>query len=53
VVAAFGESKRQALSVALSQPDSAMPLAMVMREKSRVLLLLDPEAASGIRLKNR
>jgi 6-phosphogluconolactonase len=53
VVAAFGESKRQALGAALSQPDSAMPLAMVMREKARVLLLLDPEAASGIRLNNR
>jgi hypothetical protein len=26
---------------------------MVMREKSRVLLLLDPEAAGGIRLKDR
>jgi 6-phosphogluconolactonase len=53
VVAAFGESKTQALSVALSQPNSAMPLALVMRETARVLLLLDPEAASGIRLKNR
>jgi 6-phosphogluconolactonase len=53
VVAAFGESKREALSDALSQPQSAIPLAMVMREKARVLLLLDPEAASGIRLKNR
>jgi 6-phosphogluconolactonase/glucosamine-6-phosphate isomerase/deaminase len=53
VVAAFGESKSQALSDALSQPQSAIPLAMVMREKARVLLLLDPEAASGIRLKNR
>jgi 6-phosphogluconolactonase len=48
VVAAFGESKRQALHDALSRPDSATPLAMVVREKARVLMLIDPEAASGI-----
>jgi len=53
VIAAYGESKSQALSVALSQPQSAMPLAMVMREKARVLLLLDPDAASGIRPNDR
>jgi 6-phosphogluconolactonase len=53
VIAAFGVSKREALSEALSQPNSAMPLAMVMHERARVLLLLDPEAASGIRLKSR
>jgi 6-phosphogluconolactonase len=53
VIAAFGESKRQALSAALSEPNSGMPLAMLMREKARVLLLVDPEAASGIRLTKR
>src|SRR5262245_43186488 len=45
VIAAFGASKREALSDALSQRNSTMPLAIVMREKARVLLLLDPEAA--------
>jgi 6-phosphogluconolactonase len=46
VVAAFGRSKAQAISSAIDQPDSPLPLARVIRGQARVLFLLDEEAAA-------
>jgi len=48
VVAAFGRSKMQALRDALLHRNSSLPVAMIVREHARVLLLLDRDAASGI-----
>ncbi len=44
-VAAFGESKAAALQVALEDPASMLPAALVARRRGQTLFLLDPPAA--------
>jgi 6-phosphogluconolactonase len=48
VVAAFGESKADALRDALIAPDAMSPLAVVLRRTRRPLVLADPAAATLI-----
>jgi 6-phosphogluconolactonase len=45
VVAAFGESKAPALGEALTQEDSLLPVALVLRQAGRSLLVADHAAA--------
>ena len=45
VVAALGGAKAEIVRQALAEPDSALPLALVLRRARRAVLLLDPEAA--------
>ena len=47
VIAAFGESKARVVRAALEDPDSSLPVALVLRHARRVLLLLD-QAARGL-----
>jgi 6-phosphogluconolactonase len=47
VVAAFGRSKAPAVHLALHDPPSSLPLALVTRRARRAFFLLDPEAAGG------
>lgn len=47
VVAALGRSKAAAVRLALHDPQSSLPLALVTRRARRSLFLLDPEAAEG------
>jgi PPK2 family polyphosphate:nucleotide phosphotransferase len=53
VVAAFGEGKSAAVREALEDRSSALPLAQAVRRAPRVLFLLDPAAASGLRPRPR
>jgi 6-phosphogluconolactonase len=53
VVAAFGSSKASAIKDALNNPESALPVASVLRRSARVLLLLDPDAAAQLSGKAR
>ena len=46
VVAAFGRSKAEVMREALANPDSALPVAMVIRRAPRTLVLLDRDAGS-------
>lgn len=48
VVAALGDSKAAAVRDALQNADSLLPLARVVRGASRILVLLDPAAASRL-----
>jgi 6-phosphogluconolactonase len=48
VVAAFGESKAEALRAALEDVDSALPVARVARSARRAVFLLDPGAAARL-----
>jgi 6-phosphogluconolactonase len=45
-VAAFGDSKAEALRAALQDPGSALPVAQLARAAKKALFLLDPSAAS-------
>jgi 6-phosphogluconolactonase len=45
VVAAFGASKRAAMTAALGDPSSALPVARLLRRARCALVLLDPAAA--------
>lgn len=45
VIAAFGGTKARAVRAALEDRDSSLPVALVLRQARRVLLLLDPPAA--------
>jgi len=47
-VAAFGESKAEALGAALKDPASALPVARVARRARSMLFLLDPAAAARV-----
>lgn len=47
VVAAFGEAKADVVRAALRDPSSTLPLARVLRQARRALLLLDPDADRG------
>jgi 6-phosphogluconolactonase len=49
VVAAFGETKADAVRAALHDPNSTLPIARVLHRSRRALVLLDPEAASETR----
>ena len=44
-VAGFGDSKAQAIRAAVEEPDSQIPVALVVRAARRALLLVDPAAA--------
>jgi 6-phosphogluconolactonase len=46
VVAAFGEAKARALREAAGDPESSLPLALVLRRTRRALILADPAAAA-------
>jgi 6-phosphogluconolactonase len=46
VVAAFGHAKAQVMQEALMNPESALPVALVLRHAARPLVLLDRDAAS-------
>jgi 6-phosphogluconolactonase len=53
VVAALGKSKARVIydalgHAALERDESALPVALVLRQSERVLLLLDPEAAANV-----
>jgi 6-phosphogluconolactonase len=48
VVAAMGEGKAGVLREALEDPASELPVAQAMRGAGRVVVLLDPPAASGL-----
>ena len=45
VVAAFGDSKAEAVREALAVPDSQLPVALALRAAERALVLIDPPAA--------
>jgi 6-phosphogluconolactonase len=45
VVAAFGETKAEVIREAAEDPQSMLPVALVLREAREALLLLDPAAA--------
>jgi 6-phosphogluconolactonase len=45
VVAAFGHAKAEVMREALTDPESALPVAMVLRHAERPLVLLDRDAA--------
>ncbi|HEV8630261.1 MAG TPA: 6-phosphogluconolactonase [Thermoanaerobaculia bacterium] len=45
VMAAFGAAKRPAIAAALGDPESPLPVALLLRRARHVLLLLDPAAA--------
>lgn len=45
VVATFGPSKARAIAAALNDPESRLPVALVVRRAAHVLFLLDPAAA--------
>jgi len=45
VVAAFGHAKAEVMREALTNPESALPVAMVLRHAERPLILLDRDAA--------
>ncbi len=47
-VAAFGESKAEALQAALEDPGSALPVAQLARREAQTHFLLDPAAASRL-----
>ena len=47
-VAAFGESKAEALQAALEDPGSALPVAHLARRQAETHFLLDPAAASRL-----
>jgi 6-phosphogluconolactonase len=47
-VAAFGESKAEALGAALREPGSSLPVALVARGAQHALFLLDPPAAGRL-----
>ena len=47
-VAAFGESKAAALQMALEDPASSLPAALVARRLGKTLFLLDPAAAGRL-----
>jgi 6-phosphogluconolactonase len=49
VVAALGTSKAEVVREALADKESALPLALVVRQARRAVLLLDPDAAQLIR----
>jgi 6-phosphogluconolactonase len=48
VVAAFGASKAEVLREALQEPSSPLPVARAIRGAGRILVALDPEAASRL-----
>jgi 6-phosphogluconolactonase len=48
VVAAFGASKAEVIREALQDPSSPLPVARALRGATRVLVALDPEAASRL-----
>jgi 6-phosphogluconolactonase len=48
VIAATGAAKAEILQVAISEPESTLPVAIVARRARRVTFLLDPAAASKI-----
>ena len=48
VIVALGEAKAGIVREALEQPDSSLPLALLLRRARRALLLLDPGAASSV-----
>jgi len=48
VLTPMGADKAEVIARALSDPECALPVARVLRGASRVLLLLDPEAGSGM-----
>jgi 6-phosphogluconolactonase len=50
IVAAFGSSKAEALSEALSHPDSPLPVAQVLHAAARATVLADREAAARIKV---
>jgi 6-phosphogluconolactonase len=49
VVTAEGERKAEAMRAAIDDPASPLPIARVMREAPRVVVLLDPAAAGLLR----
>lgn len=49
-IAGFGESKAAAMREALEDPASQLPVALALRAAPRTLVLLDPAAASRLRV---
>ena len=49
VVTAEGERKAEAMRAAIDDPASPLPIARVLREAPRVVVLLDPGAARLLR----
>jgi len=47
-IVAMGAAKAPVIAEALSQHDSSLPVARVLRRAARVLVLLDNEAATGV-----
>jgi len=48
-VAAFGAAKADVVAEAVGNPDSTLPVALVVRQARDAWLLLDPAAAAGLR----
>jgi 6-phosphogluconolactonase len=48
VVAGFGAAKSEVMRAAVCDPESALPVALVLRQASDAWLLLDPPAAGGL-----
>ncbi|HTJ61431.1 MAG TPA: 6-phosphogluconolactonase, partial [Candidatus Saccharimonadales bacterium] len=48
IVAAFGTPKAAAMAEALQDPESELPLALLLRRAPRATVMLDEEAASAL-----